>query len=410
MNKLLLGSVGALCLSAFAGCAIDQPTESSSAKLSYEEFKARLGREPGTGAYIVDWDIVLHGEDELLEYWTSYSSGQALTINTAGGVQTKWSATQKKLLTYCIGAGFAGQKANIIAAMKAATEQGWEKFADVKFVYMAGEDANCTAANNNVLFDVNQVNSGGQYLARAFFPDDARANRNVLVDPASFDPAQTGNIPVANILIHELGHVLGFRHEHIRAPGDPCPEDLNFAPITNYDVVSTMHYPQCGSPGNLLSLSALDQQGAALVYGPPVVNVSPMATINAPLDGATVPRSFTVDAAVVDTDLVNATLSIDGLPYGTPLTTAPFTFEVTDLDVGTHTIEIKATDAIAQVTTRALTVTVQQGTGQGNGNGNGNGDDGAPEVTGGCSTAGSSGASLLVGLGLVGLVLRRRRR
>ena len=401
----------ALCASFLAvagliGCAVDRPDESSTAGISFEQLKASASREPGTGAYIVDWDIALHGDDALFAYWSRYQQG-ALTIYSIAGQDIKWDATTKKNLTYCIGAGFGANKQLIVDAMKGATVNGWEKLADVKFVHVPAQDATCTAANTNVVFDINLAPANVDYLARAFFPNDLRANRNVLVAAAAYNTT----ITLTNILTHELGHTLGFRHEHIRAPGDPCPEDTQFRPITAYDAVSTMHYPQCGSPNNTLALSQLDRSGVALVYGAPVVNMPPMTNATAPANGATVASSFQVSAAVVDTDLVRADLLIDGTLYRS-LTVGPFDFQVTNLAVGSHHLEIRATDGANQTSTSSLDVTVKagngNGTGNGNGGGDGDGDDGSSDVTGGCN-AGGGGAGLLFGLGLLGLVTRRRR-
>ena len=432
MNKAgLLASTFAAA--ALCGCVdIEQPNEGSTAGISFEEFKAKASVEPGTGAYVIDWDIVLHGEEALYNYWAQIQQG-ALTIynngangGTAGGTDIKWTDAQKVNLRYCIGNSFGANKPLIVSAMQGATVQGWEKLANVKFIYDATQDATCTAANNNVVFDVNLAPAGSPYLARAFFPNDLRATRNVLVEDNSFSTAQTGGITLTNILIHELGHTLGFRHEHIRRTNQVanCIEDqagnLQYRGVTGYDAVSTMHYPQCGSPGNTLALSGLDRTGAVAIYGAPIVNQSPMTSITAPVNGASVGSSFIVSAAVIDADLSKAELWIDGTMTQSK-SSGPFEFQVSGLAIGQHQLEIRGTDALNQTAVAKITVNVTAasgpgsgtGTGGGNGTGGGAADDGggggaATDVTGGCSTGGSGGG-LLIGLGLLGLVLRRRR-
>jgi MYXO-CTERM domain-containing protein len=409
MGKLLASG---LALVGLVGCITDQPETSSTAGRTFEELKASIYREPGTDTYVLDFDTVIRGDEALFAYFSQFQQG-ALAIYATGGADVKWDATAKKNLTYCIGAGFGANKPLVVAAMAAASDAGWEKFADVNYIYVPAQDANCTAANANVMFDVNQVNANGQYLARSFFPNDTRANRNVLIDPNAFIPAQTGNIPLANILGHELGHTLGFRHEHIRADQGravQCPEDNEYRGVTAYDVVSVMHYPQCGSPGNLLTFSPSDRTGVALIYGAPVVNMAPMAQVSAPTDGAIVPPSFTVEGAVIDTDLVKAELLVDGTTYQT-ITTAPFQFTVTNLALGSHTLEIKGTDSAGLTGSQTINVTVSNsggGAGGGSGGGDGGGGDGSNDVTGGCNAGGSS--TWLFGLGLVGAALLRRKR
>lgn len=412
VSKLLSGL---LLTAALTGC-VDEPNLSSTAGLSFEEFKARTYREPGTGLYILDWDTPISGDEQLYRVWQATQQG-ALAVYNINGQDIIWNATQRKQLTYCVSDTFGANKQAVIDAIRAATDLGWEKFGDINFTYVPAQDANCNAQNTAVLFDINPVNSNGQYLARAFFPNSVRAERNVLVDNTAFQPGGTGGISLGNVLSHELGHTLGFRHEHIRpeANATQCVEDNQFRGVTPYDSASVMHYPQCNGTSQTLAFTQRDQQGVVLIYGAPAANPSPMATINQPVDGATVGPTFDVEASVVDTDLVKAELSLDGTVKGT-LMAAPFTFKLTNVAIGPHTLEIKATDAAGQTTVKTLSVTVAAnggggngtGSGGGNGTGTGNGDDVNNDVVGGCDATSGGAGGLLMLIGLAGLVRRRR--
>ena len=118
----------------------------------------------------------------------------------------------------------------------------WEAVAAVDFIHVAGEDDSCTASNPNVVFDVRPVNVNGQYLARAFFPDEPRSTRNVLVDNSSFQLDPNGKLTLQGILRHELGHTIGFRHEHTRPDSGACFEDNNWRPLTSYDAYPFQHF------------------------------------------------------------------------------------------------------------------------------------------------------------------------
>lgn len=406
----------AASLLAFIGC-VDAPEVGSNAGITWETFRAGVYQEPDTGLFIVDWDRPIRGEAALYEFWASLHPGALSIYNN--GTDIKWNTTLKKNLTYCVSDQFGAQKQLVVTAMQKATEMGWERMADVDFKYLAAQDATCTAANTNVLFDIRPVNSGGQYLARAFFPNDQRADRNVLIDPGSFDPQQTGNIPLENILGHELGHVLGFRHEHIRpeANAAECAEDTEFRGLTPYDSASVMHYPQCNGTSTTLAFTERDRQGVVSVYGAPVVNMPPMAQVTSPANNATVDPDFTVQAQIVDTDLATVELSIDGAPYDVA-TAAPFTFQVVDLAPGPHTLLLTATDTAGQISTTTVAITVRTpGTGPGPGedpdpdpNPDTDGDGVADTITGGCSATGDARAAAPLAFSLALLALARRRR
>jgi Bacterial Ig domain len=398
-----LGLVTAL----MTGC-VETPDLGSNQGMSFAAWKATLYREP-TGLYVLDGDTVVRSDERLFEIWSGAQPGQ-LAVYTQAGQDVKWTATQRVQLTYCISNSFGANKATVVTALAGGSDAGWEMMADVDFIYVPAQDANCTAGNTAVLFDVNPVNAQGQYLARSFFPDSPRGDRNILIDASAFDPGLTW--PLRNILAHEMGHILGFRHEHTRPEaGGGCFEDNDYRALTPYDSASVMHYPQCNGTSADLAFTNLDRQGVAALYGVAAPNPMPMAQFNAPANGATVPPTFAIDTQVVDSDLDRVELWLDGAMVDSK-TAGPFVFTVTDHAEGPLAIEIRAFDQRAQMTSQSITVTVRIGTTGGGGIGDGDGDGNADTITGGCAAGGSEhGPLTVVGLGL-GLVaaLRRRRR
>jgi hypothetical protein len=152
--------------------------------------------------------------------------------------------------------------ADIVREMNNGAGQ-WEAAAPrINFVYVPSQDASCNTRNKSVVFSVEPVQTS-QYIARAFFPSTPKRQRNVLVDDSIWS---SGSWTPSNILAHELGHTLGFRHEHTRPESGTCFEDTNWRPLTPYDSASIMHYPQCNGSSDNLSMSATDRQGAALGY------------------------------------------------------------------------------------------------------------------------------------------------
>ena len=77
-------------------------------------------------------------------------------------------------------------------------------------------------------------------------------------------------LEVSPVLLHlgpELGHTLGFRHEHTRPEAGTCFEDNNWRPLTPYDSASIMHYPQCNGSSSDLEFQASDAAGLRALYG-----------------------------------------------------------------------------------------------------------------------------------------------
>lgn len=256
---------------------------SKARNMTFEQFKATVYREPDGGKFIVNGDTPIANEKLLEEFFENEIQGtgarlleggqkhfarpieDGLVVHAPGGRPAVWSSAQQRSLTYCVSSTFGSRHARVVAAMEEAAG-AWEAAADIDFIHVDTEDGECNEGNDNVLFDVRPV-SHGSYLARAFFPDDERPDRNVLIDESSF--TTSGNLMLEGVLRHELGHTLGFRHEHTRPESGTCFEDEDWVPLTDYDPFSVMHYPQCNGQGDWsLTLTHKDRNGAACLYGP----------------------------------------------------------------------------------------------------------------------------------------------
>jgi hypothetical protein len=188
-----------------------------------------------------------------------------------------WDSQRKNQLTYCVSKQFGGRYDDVVNTMAECTGN-WSSAAGVTFVHVTAEDDDCGASNENVVFDVRPV-SGQPYIARSFFPSAPRASRNLLFNDSAFN-LQSTSYKLVGVCSHELGHVLGFRHEHIRdeaGASSGCAEDGARETLTAYDRDSVMHYPQCnGNPQTSLTLTPTDIAGAQLVYGPPGSGPNPI--------------------------------------------------------------------------------------------------------------------------------------
>ncbi|MBZ4417895.1 M57 family metalloprotease [Myxococcus sp. RHSTA-1-4] len=274
--------VAGLASLGLVGCgeALEAPAAESGTHepvLSFEEFRAQAWREPDTGIYVVDGDTPVLGEEGLRELYQDYvrdargeealelgTQRAPLIVNVVNGADDRWGYPRQRNIPYCVSTAFGSNYNTVVQAMAQAAA-AWQQV-NVRFQHRSDQDGACNASNANVIFDVRPV-SGQSYLARAFFPSYPRASRNVLIDSSSFG----NNAPwtLTGILRHELGHTLGFRHEHTRPESRTCFENNSWRALTAYDAASVMHYPQCnGSNRGDLVLTGSDVSGAYALYGP----------------------------------------------------------------------------------------------------------------------------------------------
>lgn len=235
--------------------------------------------------YIVEGDLILSTED-LYDYcynrlyshlydsitYVKKKSIQEFTVSTLDGVREVWPPGKK--LTYAVLKKSFPDPAlydSTVKYMNDATS-AWMNVCNIQFEHLQQYDSLQVDTDpvEPVLFYVQYYRSSRSYIAKAFFPSDAGFLRKVYLQPSFYGLGLSVNR--TGILRHELGHVLGARHEHIWSQDGCTGEGVidgfrGAEALTQYDPYSVMHYI-CGNAGTrTLELTNFDIAGSQQLYG-----------------------------------------------------------------------------------------------------------------------------------------------
>lgn len=223
--------------------------------------------------YIVQGDL-MYDTDELLDYYQTYYNDTTeynkLVIDLLHDGKMNIMPNADKLTYAVVKSSFLNDNEyqQVVDNLRMAAKE-WSDIlgGKVNFRHKMKLDNKLkpSETSSKVTFVVRYLHTGSNTIASAFFPHYPKNRWKIKVAPKYY----TTRADQVGIFRHEIGHILGFRHEHIRS-GAPleCKRetDITFDTLTNYDSMSVMHYP-CGGAGNLkLTFTERDIQGARLIY------------------------------------------------------------------------------------------------------------------------------------------------
>ncbi len=246
---------------------------------SWDDFWAASTDQHGDEViYRIEGDLRVTAE-VLAQYYPAWRQAQLLAksdiqisenaavVNVVSGRDDIWDSVTRYRLRYCVSQEFGAEHARVVAELATATSQ-WEAHGGFDFIYDPTADGQCTPLNDAVLFAVRPFAGNG---AVAFFPSSPREHRTLFINLSDWTSTPGLNSSVGGFR-HELGHILGLRHEHIRV-GRSCPEIQNWRAVTNIDYSSVMYYDECPGATHAFAnpyqnITSLDAAGITQLYPP----------------------------------------------------------------------------------------------------------------------------------------------
>ena len=129
---------------------------------------------------------------------------------------------------------FTDDEYNTVVANLKAAGNAWAQTCNIKFEHKPSLDNSPDSDDgppDGVLFSVKKTTPSDGVIASSFFPRSPASQRVLLVFPFYFQD----DMPYDRVgtFRHELGHILCFRHEHIRSEAPPVCATRRAAPGRN---------------------------------------------------------------------------------------------------------------------------------------------------------------------------------
>lgn len=240
-------------------------------------FESLLSVLPHHGdLYVLEGDLLMTREDvrwhlgrlektpvATLDY-AARKLDDKLLANKPGKKWSFWDWSHRHL-TYSVNkSSFAGNDARYARVVReiAAAAKDWAEVCpscNLTFEHLPRDEQANLEPGGDLTFVVEYDRTRSSVLASAFSPDQPARRFRVMDRWFRETKASTG------ILRHELGHILGYRHEYIDSPSACASEDGSWERLTEPDSESVMHF-FCGRGTSEMRLSDRDREGHTRLY------------------------------------------------------------------------------------------------------------------------------------------------